>query len=268
MKPDIKRKILRKVNDIIAMNFSYSKLINSVEINGTNEKLPFSKNSTPDEEITIKLKPELHPLKDGQKYIVAIDMSGIGIAKFDGNKIQTIDPGHRYVSFDKAPKEIEIIATSTSLFGSNMWGFKVNRIILATVDWEKFSTALKIESIIKSGLARDDESLILGFLRSLYKIEATPNIMQLSVSDIIDHKNEGSYEELVDFYSVPLSEGKLVDLPYGDFSTGPLEEILNNSGIEIKHNIYPMVLNQCQGLQFLWELMPHTVVYSTLHQTL
>ena len=240
MKPDIKRKILRKVNDIIAMNFSYSKLINSVEINGTNEKLPFSKNSTPDEEITIKLKPELHPLKDGQKYIVAIDMSGIGIAKFDGNKIQTIDPGHRYVSFDKAPKEIEIIATSTSLFGSNMWGFKVNRIILATVDWEKFSTALKIESIIKSGLARDDESLILGFLRSLYKIEATPNIMQLSVSDIIDHKNEGSYEELVDFYSVPLSEGKLVDLPYGDFSTGPLEEILNNSGIEIKHNIYPM----------------------------
>ncbi|MCL4320207.1 MAG: hypothetical protein M1427_03050, partial [Candidatus Thermoplasmatota archaeon] len=225
MKPDIKRKALRRVQDIIAMCFNYVILINQIKINGENQMLPFSKKSTPDEEISIKLQPELQPLNEGQKYLIALDMSGIGIAKFDGNKIQTIDPGHRYISFDKAPKSIEIIATSTSLFGSNMWSFRVNRIILATVDWKKFSAALRIESIIKSALARDDETLISGFLESLYKVKATPNIMQLTVSDIIDHKNEGSYEELVDFYSVPVNDGKLADLPYGNFSISPLEEI-------------------------------------------
>ncbi|MCI2412486.1 MAG: hypothetical protein B2I18_05745 [Cuniculiplasma sp. C_DKE] len=240
MKPDIKRKALRRVQDIISMCFNYVILINQIKINGENQMLPFSKKSTPDEEISIKLQPELQPLNEGQKYLIALDMSGIGIAKFDGNKIQTIDPGHRYISFDKAPKSIEIVATSTSLFGSNMWSFRINRIIFATVDWKKFSAALRIESIIKSALARDDETLISGFLESLYKVKATPNIMQLTVSDIIDHKNEGSYEELVDFYSVPVNDGKLADLPYGNFSISPLEEILHNSGIKIQHNIYPM----------------------------
>ncbi len=238
MNQDLKRKILRKTNDIIAMSFQQVEIIKTVNINEKNEQIPYSMKTDPGDEIDIKFK--FPPLIQDQKFIIALDMTGIGIAYADGMNIQSIDPGHRYVLLDKAFKELEIRASSTSLFGSNMWNFTINKMILAKVNWKKFSDALKVESIVKSALSRDDESLTLGFLDSLYKVKATPNIMQLSISHIIDHRNEGSYEELVDFYSVPVNDGELDDLPYGDFSTQPLEEILHNSGIEIKHNIYPM----------------------------
>lgn len=240
MKPDIKRKILRKVNDIIAMSFSYVNIVEIVNINGNNETLPFARKITPDDEVTLKIKAELPPIKSGQKYIIALDMSGIGIVKFEGEKIQTIDPGHRYVTFESLPKNIEINVTSTSLFGSNMWNLNINRLILGIVDWEKFSVALKVESIIKMSVALEDEPKIMSFLNDLYRIEETPNVMQLSASDLIGHKNEGSYEELVDFYSVPVSDGNIEDLPYGYFSTKPLDNILSKSGINIKQNIYPV----------------------------
>ena len=240
MQGGLQTKILRKLSDIISMSYTFIKIIDSIDINNQKVKLPFSVKVHPSDNIDIKINAFFPELDNEERYLLFVDMTGIGIVSIDGIENQTIDPGHKFVFLKNKAKKIEINASSTSFFGSNMWNFTVNRVVISKINWEKFSYALYLKNIVKYYIYRNDETALEKILGSLYSIHGTPNLLQIAAASIIGHNTYGNYEELVDFYLTPISDASLTDLKLGTYNLESLEKVSDQMIPSLDGNIYLM----------------------------
>ena len=93
MQGGLQTKILRKLSDIISMSYTFIKIIDSIDINNQKVKLPFSVKVHPSDNIDIKINAFFPELDNEERYLLFVDMTGIGIVSIDGIENQTIDPG-------------------------------------------------------------------------------------------------------------------------------------------------------------------------------
>ncbi|MCW6171126.1 MAG: glycosyl hydrolase-related protein [Thermoplasmatales archaeon] len=240
MQDELQTKILRKLSDIISMSYTFIKIIDYININDRKIKLPFTMRVDPRDNINIKINVFFPQLDSDERYLLFIDMTGIGVVSTDDIEDQTIDPGHKFIFLRNKVENIEINASSTSFFGSSMWNFTVSRVIISKINWKKFSYALYLKNVVKYYIYRNDEIALEKILDSLYSVHETPNILQIAAASIMGHNTYGDYEQLVDFYSIPISDASLADLKFGTYKLESLEKVSDQVIQSMDGDIYLM----------------------------
>ncbi|WP_075057177.1 hypothetical protein [Thermogymnomonas acidicola] len=69
-----------------------------------------------------------------------------------------------------------------------------------------------------------DMASLSSVLDGLYSVHGTPNVMQLAATRLMGgHLTYRSYEEVVDFYSSPVSQSAISDLEPGTYALAAID---------------------------------------------
>jgi alpha-mannosidase len=233
----------RKIKDIISLSFKDVKGINDVSIDGGYQRIPFKFPISLDSTLNIEFKVNFRNNTGNYKKFILVLMSGTAIIRLNNNDEQAIDGGHKLIIInDEYEKEkiinVQILANSRGLFGQNQWAFTLNGIYYGYIDYDNYVYGLYLENIHKIAdqnfpeISRKINNEIMAF-------PYTPNISQIACEEAVSREKYKEYSDTSDFYSYPVFDGKLKDLPGNKCDTvilrDKIDRIIKSS--EFNYNI-------------------------------
>lgn len=252
----------RKIKDIIGLSFKDVKSLEQINIDGSTQKIPFKFPVDPDSTLSLdfKLEFDYNENMNFKKFILVI-LSGTAIISLDGNDDQAIDAGHKLIIVNKGDNRHQLInvkikANPRGLFGQNQWAFAIESIYYGYIDYDNYIYGLYLQNINKIAdlnpprIKKEIDNEIMNF-------PYTPNIRQIACEEAVTLEKYNEYSGDANFYSYPVFNGRLMDLPEAKFDMLPLREkigqIIKHHGFNYNIHGSVMFIGHCHiDVAWLW----------------
>ncbi len=175
--------IERKAFDLMATSIREHFFVNEWEINGEKVKLPFSRDSTPED--VFVMRTEVEAPEKGLTWFLKVSMEGNGLLKVDGKSYAGIDDVHTYIPLEPGRHEVEIEATPLTMFGYHKWKFSFDYAVMLGILWEPYSLAQRLLDLVSFIEELKEEDLKNAVMRELspilLRVKSVPSVTQITL---------------------------------------------------------------------------------------